>query len=321
MITADLEGVWTPVWQMSSLLDDELAKHRGHLTTSLAAAPHGTYVPMECFRVRATDSDDGKVENEIIDIYDARGHFIRFRWDETAGHWNSSDEPITYTIPEGKYGVDQTHFPALTLTRYPTLALAKYTQSDAPHPSYKDRYHPDRLGDPSTPVTLPPQGLHYKGEENHLEWRVEPWVSGAPLLSLRLGFPPLDPARYEPGHNLGQTFGQAFITQSKLDQVSLSFCGFDPTAAANYASKGLYGGTSLGTSPQDTHSQNPGQIFQGALVFGFPGRTRTTTCNAPTSREAQTSPWAYGPSRSRSRTKTPTRRWCPAPWIRLRHTR
>ncbi|WP_395652828.1 hypothetical protein [Phycicoccus elongatus] len=270
MITAALDGVWTPVWQQQCLLDDELAKRRGHLTTSLAAAPHGTFVPMECFRVQTTDSDDGQVENAIIDIYDSHGNFIRFRWDENAGRWNSSDEPITYTIPAGKYGLDQTTFPELTLTRYPSLALAQYTKDDTTHPDYVNRYHPKSLGDPNAAVTLPPQGLDYKGEENHLEWKIEPWASGGPLLILRLGYPPLDPSRYKPGHNLGQTFGQAFITQSKLDQVSVSFCGFEPSTAGSYASKGLYSGTSLGTSPQDTHSQNPGQIFEGALLFAFP---------------------------------------------------
>jgi hypothetical protein len=269
MITADLDGVWTPVWQRF-LLDDEQAKRQGHMSTSLEAAPHGTYVPMEYFRVQTTDSDDGDVENEIIDIYDGRGNFIRFRWDETAERWIASDEPITYTIPAGKYGYGGTGIPELTLTRYPTLALSAYSGSDAPHPAYVGRYHATSLGDPKAAVKLPPQQLEYKGDEQHLKWTIEPSVQEAAILVMGRGLPPLDPDRAKSGHNLGQAFGQIFVTQSKLDQVSVSFCGFDPTQAGSYASKGLYSATSLGTKPVDTHPHNLGQIFQGALIFGFP---------------------------------------------------
>jgi hypothetical protein len=277
MITADLDGLWRPAWQLFRL-DDKHALSRGLTTTSLKdhdrerAAPHGTYVPVQFFRVQTADSDDGKVENQIIVIYDARANFIRFLWDESAGLWKSSNEPIVYRIPAGTYGYNKTKIPELTLTRYPTLALTAYTKDDAPDDSYVGEYYPYpvSLDARARAMDLPEQTLEYKGDEKHLLWQIGPVKEDRTLALLR-GLPPLDPNRTTDGHHLSHKFGDLFVP-SDLDQVSNSFCGFNPAnEAASYTNKdGLYTATGLGTLPGDTSTQNPNQSFQGALLFGFP---------------------------------------------------
>jgi hypothetical protein len=258
----DPSGLWNAVWD-GQTLDGRAVQQSGLAADNGGLVPHGTYTRVSYLTALMTDGGGGAPE---LLIFDDNGCFCRLGWNGKDA-WVSKPGPHEFTVPGG------TPFSAKpsSLTRYPTLALDKYDNSNVPSNTIVGTLYVRSVGDPTKQQPVPEQRVKYDPLAKTLTWATATFPKGLELV--RAFRQPSEPGQ---GTN---TFKDVFHGQYQFAQVAFPFYGFDPRYMDLYPS-GMFelaasqtGGRSLsgaGTPAVHDYGTNLHQTFNGSLIFAFP---------------------------------------------------
>jgi MAC/Perforin domain len=299
IVLPDLSGVWNPVDQIR-VLDNRAAMKKGHVGMNDGPPLHGTYVPLDYFRIKMEAQN--KVPNTVITVFNQEGDFARFLWNGKDA-WVSQKDEVTFQVALNNklapkkaksdpkpvslenpfHEKDQLKKELLasqepvTLTRSPSLYLQRYTKENCPSNAspgdlYIDRYRGDLsgLGAIGVAINIVQQKLTYDATTGNLTWISAPNEGGATFhLELERCFQ----QQRQTGTSGGaDTIGDTFKGQVKLAKVEFPFYGWNPSKMDS-----LHDAVreerpfewTPGTNPDPTES-NPMQGFSGRLVFSYP---------------------------------------------------
>jgi len=244
---AHLSGIWATVGT-KTVLDNTIQKDE--------AAPHGTFTDIPYYRIHM-------FSDTVFRIFDENGHFAHFALDPQTDRWLWKPDPWQVNVDAGDIYAPK----GAKLTRYPTLVLTAYNDTDFPQPlGSTDKWCPRPKRNDNATAPTP-------SEQNTLQWvtlsrSIDKTVSKIDFYwkpneqEEGLLFSQVFPHKASPDNT--QKYGQVFVVQDKeLSQWTFPFCGFDVRSLNLFAQIGP------GTTWQ-ADKVNADQGIGGRLLFKYP---------------------------------------------------